>query len=160
MKLDGQAALVTGGASGLGAATAKALASAKVKVAILDTDIEGGKAIAKEIGGIAIECDVSNEQSGERAIEIARENNGPARVLINCAGIGPAERIVGKTGPMPLDNFRRVIEINLIGSFNLMRLAAADMMNLDPLDDNERGIIISTASVAAFEGQLLSLIHI
>ena len=82
MKLDGQAALVTGGASGLGAATAKALASAKVKVAILDTDIEGGKAIAKEIDGIAIECDVSNEQSGERAIEIARENNGPARVLI------------------------------------------------------------------------------
>ena len=154
MKLDGQAALVTGGASGLGAATAKALASAKVKVAILDTDIEGGKAIAKEIDGIAIECDVSNEQSGERAIEIARENHGPARVLINCAGIGPAERIVGKTGPMPLDNFRRVIEINLIGSFNLMRLAAADMMNLDPLDDNERGIIISTASVAAFEGQL------
>ena len=154
MKLDGQAALITGGASGLGAATAKALASAKVKVAILDTDIEGGKAIATEIDGIAIECDVSNEQSGERAIEIARENHGPARVLINCAGIGPAERIVGKTGPMPLDNFRRVIEINLIGSFNLMRLAAADMMNLDPLDDNERGIIISTASVAAFEGQL------
>ena len=154
MKLDGQAALITGGASGLGAATAKALASAKVKVAILDTDIEGGKAIAKEIDGIAIECDVSNEQSGERAIEIARENHGPARVLINCAGIGPAERIVGKTGPMPLDNFRRVIEINLIGSFNLMRLAAADMMNLDPLDDNARGIIISTASVAAFEGQL------
>ena len=154
MKLDGQAALVTGGASGLGAATAKALASAKVKVAILDTEIEGGQAIAKEIDGIAIECDVSNEQSGERAIEIARENHGPARVLINCAGIGPAERIVGKTGPMPLDNFRRVIEINLIGSFNLMRLAAADMMNLDPLDDNERGIIISTASVAAFEGQL------
>ena len=154
MKLDGQAALVTGGASGLGAATAKALASAKVKVAILDTDIEGGKAIAKEIDGIAIECDVSNEKSGERAIEIARENHGPARVLINCAGIGPAERIVGKTGPMPLDNFRRVIEINLIGSFNLMRLAASDMMNLDPLDDNERGIIISTASVAAFEGQL------
>ena len=136
MKLDGQAALVTGGASGLGAATAKALASAKVKVAILDTNIEGGKAIATEIDGIAIECDVSTQQSRERAVEIAKENHGPARVLINCAGIGPAERFVGKTGPMPLDNFRRVIEINLIGSFNLMRLAAADMMNLDPLDDN------------------------
>ena len=154
MKLNGQAALVTGGASGLGAATAKALASAKVKVAILDTDIEGAQHIAKEIDGIAIECDVSSEKSGERAIGVAREKHGPARVLINCAGIGPAERIVGKTGPMPLENFRRVIEINLIGSFNLMRLAASDMMSLDPLEDNERGVIISTASVAAFEGQM------
>ena len=154
MKLNGQAALVTGGASGLGAATAKALASAKMKVAIIDTDIEGAQHIAKEIDGIAIECDVSNEKSGERAIGVAREKHGPARVLINCAGIGPAERIVGKTGPMPLENFRRVIEINLIGSFNLMRLAASDMMSLDPLEDNERGVIISTASVAAFEGQM------
>ena len=154
MKLNGQAALVTGGASGLGAATAKALASAKVKVAILDTDIEGAQHIAKEIDGIAIECDVSIGESGERAIGVAREKHGPARVLINCAGIGPAERIVGKTGPMQLENFRRVIEINLIGSFNLMRLAASDMMSLDPLEDNERGVIISTASVAAFEGQM------
>jgi NAD(P)-dependent dehydrogenase (short-subunit alcohol dehydrogenase family) len=154
MKISGHAAIITGGGGGLGAGTAKALASAGAKVSLLDVDMDKAKSVAQEIGGIAIECDVSDGQSGEIAIALARKQHGPARILINCAGIAPAERIVGRTGPMPLDNFRKVIEINLIGSFNLMRLAAAEMMDLEPLEDNERGVIVSTASVAAFEGQL------
>ena len=154
MEISGQAAIVTGGGSGLGAATAKALATAGVRVAILDVNLANAESIADEVKGIAIECDVSNATSGERAIALAREKHGESRILINCAGIGPAERIVGKTGPMPLDNFKRVIDVNLIGSFNIMRLAAFDMMQLAPLKDQERGVIISTASVAAFEGQL------
>ena len=154
MELSGHAALVTGGASGLGAASAKALAAAGAKVAVLDINLANAQIIANEIQGIAIECDVSDSDSGEKAFSAARERHGAARLLVNCAGIGPAERIVGKTGPMPLKQFTRVIEVNLIGSFNMMRLAAADMMKLEPLDDGERGVIISTASVAAFEGQL------
>jgi NAD(P)-dependent dehydrogenase (short-subunit alcohol dehydrogenase family) len=130
------------------------LASAGARVAILDNNMDAATSIAKELGGIAIECDVANETSGENAVEKARSEHGSARILVNCAGIAPAEKIVGKSGAMPLDNFRKVIEVNLIGSFNLMRLAASDMINLPTLDDNERGIIISTASVAAFEGQL------
>ncbi|MEO9900396.1 MAG: SDR family NAD(P)-dependent oxidoreductase, partial [Nisaea sp.] len=98
--------------------------------------------------------DVSDAASAEAAIATAREAHGPARILVNCAGIAPAERIVGRNGPMPLDNFRKVIEVNLIGTFNMMRLAAADMQGTDPLEDGERGIVISTASVAAFEGQI------
>ena len=154
MIIAGQAALITGGGGGLGAGTARMLASAGARVAILDNNMDAATSIAKEIGGIAIECDVANETSGENAVEKARSEHGSARILVNCAGIAPAEKIVGKDGAMPLDNFRKVIEVNLVGSFNLMRLAASDMINLPTLDDNERGIIISTASVAAFEGQL------
>ena len=154
MIIAGQAALITGGGGGLGAATARMLASAGARVAILDNNMDAATSIAKEIGGIAIECDVANETSGANAVEKARSEHGSARILVNCAGIAPAEKIVGKDGAMPLDNFRKVIEVNLVGSFNLMRLAASDMINLPTLDDNERGIIISTASVAAFEGQL------
>jgi NAD(P)-dependent dehydrogenase (short-subunit alcohol dehydrogenase family) len=154
MKLSGQSALVTGGASGLGAATARALAKAGAKVAVLDVNLEAAKAVATEIGGLAVACDVSDAKSAEAAVATARGAHGAARVLINCAGIGPAQRIVGRDGPMPLDAFKRVIDINLIGSFNLMRLAAADMTGLAPLDDGERGVIVSTASVAAYEGQI------
>ena len=154
MKIKGQAVLITGGGGGLGAGTARALASAGAKVALLDSNIGNATSIAQEIGGIAIECDVSDEASGENALEKARSKHGPARILVNCAGIAPAEKIVGKNGAMPLDNFRHVIEVNLIGTFNLIRLAAADIMELPTLEDNERGVIISTASVAAFEGQL------
>jgi NAD(P)-dependent dehydrogenase (short-subunit alcohol dehydrogenase family) len=145
---------VTGGASGLGAATARALAKAGAKVAVLDVNESAARAMAGEIGGIAVLCDVSDARSAEAAIAEAREAHGAARIAINCAGIGPAARIVGKEGPLDLDQFRRVIEINLIGSFNILRLAAADMVKLDPLADGERGVIVSTASVAAFEGQI------
>lgn len=154
MQVQGQAAIVTGGGSGLGAGTARALAAAGAKVALFDVNEEGARKVAAEIGGIAVPCDVADAASAEAAIATARDAHGPARILVNCAGIAPAERIVGRNGPMPLDNFRRVIEVNLIGTFNMMRLAAADMQAMDPLEDGERGIVISTASVAAFEGQI------
>jgi NAD(P)-dependent dehydrogenase (short-subunit alcohol dehydrogenase family) len=154
MNVKGHAAIVTGGGSGLGAGTAKALAAAGAKVALLDVNMDGAERVAKEIGGIAIKCDVSSAADAEKAIAAAREKNGVARVLINCAGIAPAARIVGKDGPLALDAFARVINVNLIGTFNMMRLAAADMGRLEPLGDGERGVIISTASVAAFEGQI------
>jgi NAD(P)-dependent dehydrogenase (short-subunit alcohol dehydrogenase family) len=154
MKLSGHAALVTGGASGLGAATARALAGAGAKVAVLDVNAEAAAAVAKEIGGIALRCDVADAKSAEETVALAKVAHGAARILVNCAGIGPAQRIVGREGPMPLEAFKRVIDINLIGSFNLMRLAAADMTGLPALDDGERGVIISTASVAAYEGQV------
>ncbi|WP_420402652.1 SDR family NAD(P)-dependent oxidoreductase [Nisaea sp.] len=154
MQVQGQAAIVTGGGSGLGAGTARALAATGAKVALFDVNEEGAKQVAAEIGGIAVPCDVADAASAEAAVAKAREAHGPARILVNCAGIAPAERIVGRNGPMPLDNFRRVIEVNLIGTFNMMRLAAADMQSMDPLEDGERGIVISTASVAAFEGQI------
>jgi NAD(P)-dependent dehydrogenase (short-subunit alcohol dehydrogenase family) len=154
MNVKGHAAIVTGGGSGLGAGTARALAAAGAKVALLDVNMDGAEKVAKEIGGIVIRCDVSSAADGEKAIAAAREKHGAARVLINCAGIAPAARIVGKEGPLALDAFARVINVNLIGSFNMMRLAAADMGKLEPLADGERGVIISTASVAAFEGQI------
>jgi len=154
MKLAGHSALVTGGASGLGAATARALARAGAKVAVLDVNADAAAAIAKEIGGLAVKCDVADAKSAEAAVAEAKAAHGAARVLINCAGIGPAQRIVGRDGPMPLDAFKRVIDVNLIGSFNLMRLAAAGMTALPALEDGERGVIVSTASVAAYEGQI------
>jgi NAD(P)-dependent dehydrogenase (short-subunit alcohol dehydrogenase family) len=154
MELRGQAALVTGGGSGLGAATVRALAKAGAKLAVLDINEDNAKKVAAEIGGIAIRCDVADARSGEEAVAKARAAQGPARVLINCAGIGIGARIVGREGPHPLDQFSRVINVNLIGTFNLMRLAAADMQKLEPLAEGERGVIVSTASVAAFEGQI------
>jgi NAD(P)-dependent dehydrogenase (short-subunit alcohol dehydrogenase family) len=154
MLVKDHAALVTGGGSGLGAATARALAAAGAKVAVLDINERGAKEIAAEIGGIALLCDVADAASAEAAVAAAREAQGPARILVNCAGIGPAARIVSRDGPLPLVDFKRVIDINLVGSFNLMRLAATDMQKLPPLDDGERGVILSTASVAAYEGQI------
>jgi len=150
----GHAAVVTGAGSGLGAETARHLAAAGAKVALLDINVDAAQAIAGEIGGIAPACDVANSDSGAAALAEARNRHGVARILVNCAGIGPAKRIVGRDGPMPLADFERVIAINLIGTFNMMRLAAADMGTLEPLADGERGIIVSTASVAAFEGQV------
>jgi NAD(P)-dependent dehydrogenase (short-subunit alcohol dehydrogenase family) len=154
MRVSGHAALVTGGASGLGAATARALSAAGAKVAMLDLNRQAADAVAGEIGGVAVHCDVSDAASAEAAVAAARAAHGAARILVNCAGIGVAARIVGRDGPMALAEFKRVIDVNLIGSFNLMRLAAADMMALTPLEEGERGIIISTASVAAYEGQI------
>ena len=154
MHIAGHAALVTGGASGLGAAAARALAKESAKVALLDVNEGLARAVAAEIGGLAVPCDVSDAPSAEAAVAAARAAHGAARILVNCAGIGVAQRIVGRDGPMKLADFKRVIDINLIGSFNLMRLAAADMMALAPLDEGERGVIVSTASVAAYEGQI------
>jgi NAD(P)-dependent dehydrogenase (short-subunit alcohol dehydrogenase family) len=154
MKLSGHGAIVTGGGSGLGAETARHLAKAGAKVCVLDLDGDKAAAVAAELGGLGIACDVADAEAAEAAVARAREVHGPARVLINCAGIAPAKRIVGRNGPMALDDFDRVIRVNLIGSFNLLRLAAADMAAAEPLDDGERGVIISTSSIAAGEGQL------
>ncbi len=154
MEIAGQAAIVSGGASGLGRATAEALTAAGVKVTILDVNEAAATAAARETGAFAVGCDVTDATAVEAAVAAARQRHGPTRIAVNCAGIGTAGRIVGRDGPLPLDAFRRVIEVNLIGSFNLLRVAAADMTTLDPLTDGERGIIISTASVAAYEGQI------
>lgn len=154
MDIRGHAAIVTGGASGLGAATAEMLAGAGAKVAVLDVNDDGANATAKKIGGIALHCDVTSADGTAKAIAAAQDKHGIARILINCAGIGPAKRIVGRDGPMPLEDFSRVISINLIGTFNAMRLAAAAMQGTEPLQDGERGIIVCTASVAAYEGQI------
>jgi len=150
----GHAALVTGAGSGLGAATAVKLAKAGAKVALLDIDVEAAREVAEGIGGIAIVCDVASAVAAETAVAAARAVHGAARIVVNCAGIAPARRIIGRDGPMPLAEFERVIAINLTGTFNIMRLAAADMQSLDPLEDGERGIIVSTASVAAYDGQI------
>jgi NAD(P)-dependent dehydrogenase (short-subunit alcohol dehydrogenase family) len=150
----GHAAIVTGAASGLGAETAVQLAHAGMKVACLDINLEGAKATATKVGGIAIRCDVTSADGAVAALKEACDKHGPARILINCAGVGPAKRMVGRDGPMPLEDFTNVIAINLTGTFNMMRLCAADMQNLSPLPDNERGVIVSTASVAAYEGQI------
>jgi len=156
MKLEGQAAIVTGGGSGLGAATARALAAAGAKVALLDINLAAAQAVAAEIGGFAVACDIADSASAEAAIAAAAEVHGPARIVMNVAGIGSAKRIVGKDGaPAPLDAFERVVRVNLIGTYNVCRLAAARMVALAPLDaDGERGVIVNTASVAAFDGQI------
>src|SRR6188508_3589093 len=145
MEIKGQAAIVTGGASGLGAATARALAASGAKVAIVDVNEKAAADMAADVKGVAVACDVADSASGEAAVKKAAAAHGAARILINCAGVGPAKRIVGRDGPMPLGDVERVIAINLIGTFNMMRLAAADMQSLSPLADGERGVIISTA---------------
>ena len=157
MDVRGVPAIVSGGASGLGAATARALAGSGAKVAVLDLNEAAARAVADEIGGAAFACDVSDAASAEAAIQGAREAHGAARVLVNCAGIAPAGRIVGRNGPMALEAYAKVIQVNLIGTFNLIRLIAAGAMALEPLEGGEggeRGVIISTASIAAYEGQI------
>jgi NAD(P)-dependent dehydrogenase (short-subunit alcohol dehydrogenase family) len=154
MEIKGQAALVTGGGSGIGADVARHLAALGAKVAVLDINTEGAAAVAKEIGGVAVACDISKADSAEAAVAKAREAHGPARILVNVAGILIPGRILGKEGPLPLEKFAKVIEVNLIGTFNMMRLAAADMAGTAPLADGERGVIVNTTSVAAYEGQI------
>jgi len=154
MDIAGHAAIVTGGGSGLGAATARMLAEAGAKVAIFDINQKAAAEVAININGIAIKCDVTEAAATEAAFAKAAADHGVARILVNCAGVGPAKRIVGRDGPQPLDEFARVVSINLVGTFNAMRLAAAAMQSLAPMADGERGIIICTASVAAYEGQI------
>lgn len=154
MKIEGKAAIVTGGASGLGAATARCLAEAGAKVAVFDLNMDLARGVADETGGLAISCDVSSDDGAAAAIAEAREAHGPARILVNCAGIAEAKRVVGRNGPMPLAEHRRVIEVHLIGTFNMVRLAAAEMMALNPEEGGERGVVVNTSSVAGFEGQV------
>jgi NAD(P)-dependent dehydrogenase (short-subunit alcohol dehydrogenase family) len=154
MQLKDQAAIVTGGASGLGAATARKLAAQGAKVAVVDLNTALAETVASEIGGVAVHCDVSDAVSAEAAVAAAAKAHGPARVLVNCAGIGVAKRVIGRDGPMALADFDRVIRINLIGSFNMLRLATAEMTKLEPFDSGERGVVISTASIAAYDGQI------
>ena len=146
-------AVVTGAASGLGAETARYLAEAGAKVTVIDIDAVGVQKVADEIGGLAIPCDVANSLAAEEALAMARDAHGAARVLVHCVGRGHFEPIVGANGQMPLDDFRQLVEVNLISTFNMMRLAAADMASLSPQSNGERGVILSTASVSAYEGQ-------
>jgi NAD(P)-dependent dehydrogenase (short-subunit alcohol dehydrogenase family) len=154
MQIATQSALVAGGGSGIGAAVARHLAGLGAKVALLDVNLESAEAVARECDGLALECDIAGAESAGNAIAAARAAHGPARIIVNCAGILLPGRILGKDGPLPLDAFRRVIEVNLIGAFNLLRLAAADMATLAPLGDGERGVVINTSSIAAYEGQI------
>ncbi|HKU08227.1 MAG TPA: SDR family NAD(P)-dependent oxidoreductase [Bradyrhizobium sp.] len=154
MQLKDQAALVTGGASGLGAATARRLASLGAKVAVCDLNTKLAEAVAAEIKGVAVTCNVADAASAEAAVAAAEKAHGPARVLVNCAGIGVAKRVIGKEGPMPFADFDRVIQVNLNGTFNMIRLATAAMSKLEPLATGERGVVINTASVAAYDGQI------
>ena len=155
MEIAGHAALISGGASGLGRATAVALAAAGARVALLDIDGTAAEAAAKPLGGLGFACDVTQGEATERAVAAANEKHGAARIVVNCAGIGRAGRIIDRDGkPIALEHFKQVVEVNLIGSFNLLRLAAADMAALDPLADGERGLIVLTASIAAYDGQI------
>nr|WP_145550322.1 SDR family NAD(P)-dependent oxidoreductase [Variovorax boronicumulans] len=155
MKIEAQAALVTGGASGLGEATARELARLGAKVAVLDRNLERARQVAAEIGGTAYACDITDTASVEAALDAAAAAHGPARILMNVAGIGSAKRIVGKDGQAaPLEDFARVIHVNLLGTYNISRLFAARCAKLDPLDGGERGVMVFTASVAAFDGQV------
>jgi len=154
MDVKGQAAIVTGGASGLGGATASALAAAGAKVAILDLQDELGQKKAAEIGGIYVKCNVADGAVSEAAVKDAVAKVGPPRVVVNCAGIGRAARTISKTGPHALEMFAQVINVNLIGTFNIIRLTSWEMSKAEPLAGGERGVIINTASVAAFDGQI------
>ena len=154
MDIAGVAAIVTGGASGLGAAAAAALAQAGAKVAIFDLDHAVAATTAARIGAMALACDVTDTQSVQEALAAAAARHGVARIVVNCAGIAPAARLLGKSGPHDLAMFSKVVTVNLIGTFNVLRLAAEAMSALDPMADGERGVIVNTASVAAFDGQV------
>ena len=155
MKLNGTASIVSGGASGLGEATARELAAAGSRVVVADLNEERGKTIASELGGLFVRTDVADEQSVQAAVEAAAGLGAPLRAAVSCAGIGWAARTVGRDGtPHDLAAYRKVIDINLIGTFNLMRIAAAAIARTEPVDaDGQRGVIINTASVAGIEGQ-------
>ncbi|MBS0413445.1 MAG: SDR family NAD(P)-dependent oxidoreductase [Proteobacteria bacterium] len=155
MKIQGQAALVTGGGSGLGEATARELARLGAKVAVLDLNLDNAKKVAADIGGLAVQADVSNGDSMQAAIDQAAAAHGPARILMQIAGIGAAKRVIGKDGnAAPLEDFIKVVNVNLIGTYNAARLFAAACAKLDPMEDGERGAMVFTASVAAFDGQV------
>ncbi len=155
MNIEGQSVIVTGAASGMGAATAQYLTKAGARVALLDLNSDQVEEKAAELGAVGVGCDVSDSDSASAAVAAVVSANGPPRVLVNCAGIATGERIVGRDGPMPLENFSRVINVNLIGTFNMIRLVANEMFAQEPMEPGgERGVIVNTASVAAYEGQI------
>lgn len=155
MKIEGQVAIVTGGGSGLGEAVAHELARLGARVAILDVNADNARRVAGEVGGIGLATDITDSASLTAALDAAESALGPARIVMNIAGIGSAKRVVGKDGaPAPLEDFERVIRVNLIGTYNVVRLTAARIAKLPPLDDGERGVMLMTASVAAFDGQV------
>ena len=154
MKIDGQVAIITGGASGLGGGTAKELAEAGAQIAIWDIQEDKGMEIAKEVGGVFCKCDVISEDSVTAAMNETKEALGVARILVNCAGTGIAVKTSSRGEPHPLDQFQRIININLIGTFNCIRLATTAMIELEPGEHGERGVVINTASVAAYDGQI------
>ena len=162
MKIEGQAALVTGAGSGLGEATARELARLGAKVAVLDVNMDNAKRVAAEIGAqygngsaVGLQADVTSPEGMQAAIDTAAEAHGPARILMQIAGIGSAKRVIGKDGnPAPLEDFVKVVNVNLIGTYNAARLFAAACAKLPPLEDGERGAMVFTASVAAFDGQV------
>lgn len=155
MDLKNTVVIITGGASGLGASTAHHLASHGAKIGILDVNKDAIEQVAKEVNGIGVVCDVTNEESVKNAIDQVKAKFGTPRVCLNCAGILGGERIVGREGPMKVDHFRKVIEIDLVGTFIVMEHALAEMMKLDPVPGtDERGVVINVASIAAYEGQI------
>ena len=155
MKIQGQVAIVTGGGSGLGEAVARALAAQGAKVAVLDVNEAGAQRVAGEIGGLATKCDITDGDSVTAALDATQSAYGVPRIVMNIAGIGTAKRIIAKDGsPAPLADFERVIRVNLIGTYNVARLAAARIATLEPMEDGERGVMLNTASVAAFDGQV------
>jgi NAD(P)-dependent dehydrogenase (short-subunit alcohol dehydrogenase family) len=153
MDLWGCPAVITGGASGLGAETARHLAEAGAQVTVVDIDAPGVARVATEIGGQGIACDVADPDAAERALALARAAHGAARVLVHCVGRGLAAPLLGRDGPMPLQAFRQLVDVNLVSTFNMMRLAAADMAGLVPQPSGERGVILCTASVSVYDGQ-------
>ncbi|VVE88530.1 SDR family NAD(P)-dependent oxidoreductase [Pandoraea bronchicola] len=153
MEIQGNVFLITGGASGLGAAAARWLAGLGAKVVLADVNVDEGEALAEKLGGKFVKCDVTREDDGKAAVAAA-EALGTLRGLVNCAGIAIGSKTVGRDGPHPLDTFSRVIQINLIGTFNMIRLAASAMSQGEPNGEGERGVIVNTASVAAYDGQM------
>ena len=151
MKINGLAAIVTGGASGLGAGTAEVLAAAGARVAVLDVNEGLAAETAAKVGGIAASCDVTDEADVIAALDKAARAHGPAQIVVNCAGIGPHNKTLRRTGPHPLDLFEKVVAINLTGTFNVSRLAAAAMAEMEPTAGGERGVIVHTASISAFD---------
>ena len=154
MQVDGNVAIITGGASGLGAGAARELAKAGGQIAIWDIQEDKGLEIAKEVGGVFCNCDVTSEESVIAAMEETKEALGVGRILVNCAGTGIAIKTSSRGEAHPLDQFQRIININLIGTFNCIRLATTAMIELEPMDHGERGVVINTASVAAYDGQI------
>ncbi len=155
MNIQGQAAIVTGGGSGLGEAVARELARLGAKVTVLDVNEAGAQRVAADVAGLGLKCDITDEASVTAALDAAEAQHGVARIVMNIAGIGTAKRVIQRDGsPAPLADFERVVKVNLIGTYNVTRLAAARIAKAEALEDGERGVVVNTASVAAFDGQV------